>query len=167
MKYTNFKKTLILLFLMFLFSSCERSLDYYIVFRNESDKTIIIGNNYSYPTDSTKMISNMLSQPYTKVNPKSSVKLTTGGVKLSSWYQTFYFAQAEGHGVISFYIIEDKVRNDDEKESLIKEYDILARYDVTQIDIEYTSWTLVYPPSTEMQYIHMFPPYEEVCAKVN
>lgn len=155
---------IILLFLVLLFSSCERSSDHYIVFRNDSDMVLIIGDNWSYPTDSTTMISNMLSQPYSKVNPRSSVKLTTGGVKLSSWYQTFYLAQTDGNGYISFYIIEDRIRNDDEKESMIKDYNILARYDVTQEDIESTHWTLVYPPSKEMKNIHMFPLYHNYAA---
>ena len=159
MRHPDFEK-IILLLLTSLFSSCEKPSDYYIVFVNNSDKTVMISHNYAYPKDSLVLIKNMLSQPCRKVNPKSSVRLTTGGVKLSSWYQSFYFSQTEAQGYVSFCMIEDKVRTDDEKESLIKEYDILARYDVTQDDIESLHWTLEYPPSKEMQAIHMFPPFD-------
>lgn len=41
-------------------------------------------------------------------------------------------------------------------DNTIKDYDILARYDITKEDIETLRWRLTYPPSSEMSAIHMY-----------
>ncbi len=41
-------------------------------------------------------------------------------------------------------------------ERVQREYDVLARYDLTDEDLESLNFTLVYPPSEEMAGVHMW-----------
>ena len=43
-------------------------------------------------------------------------------------------------------------------EEVVKEYKVLARYDLTLEDLERLNWTIYYPPNEKMKGIKMYYP---------
>lgn len=134
-------------------SSHDRS--YYINFYNTSDYTLCVDFDCSYPDDSVTTIREIMGSvnPCYSINPHSYSKVWQGIGKRQSWYS--YFDDSYS-GFVSFYIIDDRVKDKGDVEKIQREYDILARYDVTINDIESLDWSLTYPPTEEMSYIHMY-----------
>lgn len=140
-------------------SCVNKTKDYFINLENNSDRTIIVLAGFDYPNDSTYVLDCLWSQQHSPIKPNSSQILYAGYEKPSSWYINFYISQTECSGYISFYIMDIKVKALYDLETIEKDYMILARYDVTQDDIERLDWTLSYPPTPEMQGIHMWLSY--------
>ena len=142
--------------------SCVKSKDYYINFENNSDKTVIVSEAFDYPSDSIGVLELFYSQPDISIKPKTSQLLFGGFEKPSSWYIHFYHSQTEYAGYVSIYVMDAGVKLRYDLETIQKDYMILARYDITQDDIERLDWKISYPPTEEMSTMHMYPPYKDV-----
>lgn len=62
---------------------------------------------------------------------------------------------------------QDRSKENEIWKSIVENYDVLVRYDLSLNDIDCLRddmgvATLYYPPTPEMKYIKMWPPYEEV-----
>lgn len=65
----------------------------------------------------------------------------------------------------SFTIIDKEiVENPETVESIYYDYNVLARYDVTEEDMDNLEWSLEYPPSEAMRNVHMYPSFDEIVA---
>ena len=144
--------------LLFIALSCQRGIEYNILFENQSDSAICIGFDCTYPDDSLNVIAHILDpiNPCLEIAPHSQGKLWQGIGKKESWYYVFDFSHSNYHGYISFTIMDKEVKDCGELESVQKEYNILARYDITNEDIEKLGWKLTYPPSHELERMHIW-----------
>jgi hypothetical protein len=52
--------------------------------------------------------------------------------------------------------MDKKIKECGDPEKVQKEYNILARYDLTKTDIENLNWRLTYPPSPELSKMHIW-----------
>ena len=148
-----------ILLLISSFISCSTlSEDYYINLYNNSDITICVADDLRYPMDSINGIQAVMDQanPCNEIPPNTKNTLWTGVGKKTSWYAFFDISQDNYAGYISFYIMDIDVKNKGNIETTQKDYNILARYDITREDIEYLNWNLYYPPTPEMSRIHMW-----------
>lgn len=142
------------LMLLLIPLSCDPPEHSYITFNNRSNQTIFVGWGLSYPQDSTRVIDLMIrSDHYDEIAPYSKRDLWHGTEKIESWVSCFDRSHA---GYLSFYIMDNEVRNMRDIENILKDYRILARYDLTEDDLATLDWTLSYPPTPEMSHIHMW-----------
>lgn len=147
---------------LFILVSCVRSEDiFYITFINKSDKTICIAYDCSYPRDSVKVIREMIDSrnPCDVIAPNMNKELWTGVGKKQSWYAYFRYSRESYNGYVSFYIMDIDVKNNGSIDDTQNDYNLLARYDITQEEIENLNWILTYPPTPEMSFVHMWLSY--------
>lgn len=153
------KRIVFCILLLFTIISCEKPRDYYITFENNSNKTVIVDIGFGYPKDSINVIESMYIESLIQIRPNSSKNIFGGFEKPSSWYIDFYHSQTRCSGYVSFYIMDASVKRRHDLETIQKEYMLLARYDITQEDIERLDWTISYPPTPEMHGVHMWISY--------
>lgn len=142
--------------------SCEKSKDHYIRVKNNSDFTICCQIDSDYPADSLLFLHRMGYQLPLSIPPSSSYSYVTGsGCRLDSWYVEFYDAEINHSGYLSFYLakmdseIVEAIENGLTIDGYI-DFQIVARYDLRREDIERLDWMITYPPSEEMNGIHMW-----------
>ena len=149
-------KIIHILLLALIISACSpHDSSFNIDFHNTSDYTLCVDFDCVYPDDSVSTISEVMRQvsiPFI-IKPHSQMDVWHGAEKKQSWYA--YFDVSE-NGFVSFYIIDVKVKNEGNVEKTLREYNVLARYDVTIEDLESLNWSLAYPPTAEMSIIHMY-----------
>lgn len=61
---------------------------------------------------------------------------------------------------VSFFIFDKEIVESIPWETIVEEYMVLQRYDVTKKDLERLNCVLYYPPTEEMKTIRMYPRYE-------
>ncbi len=74
---------------------------------------------------------------------------------LEDWF--YYFP----NDTISVFLFDGKTVETVPWETVVKEYLVLQRYDLSIEDMKKLDRTIHYPPTPEMRDIHMWPPYEE------
>lgn len=151
MKHT--KSVYYLFFVLLISISCqEYSEDFFIIFENDSDKTICVYADVSYPVDSLRAIRAMVANSY-EIPPRSQNTMTWGVGKWQSWYSSFDLSD---RGYVSFTILDSEVMKSNNVESIQENYNILARYDLTKEDFDKLKLKLTYPPTPEMSHVHMW-----------
>lgn len=153
MKHT--KSVYFLFFVLLISISCqEYSEDFFIIFENDSDKTICVSDDGLYPVDSLLAIRFMVVPGnYYEIPPRSQSTMTWGVGKWQSWYVSF---DSSDCGYVSFTILDSEVMKSNNVESIQENYNILARYDLTKEDLEKLKFKLTYPPTPEMSHVHMW-----------
>ena len=148
-------KTLIPLLFILILASCEYDPDRYLTFHNNSEKAIYVEWTLSYPADSLSELRRIRHglDEWKIIYPKSKIVLTTGTEKLVSWLGE---AIRSDYGYLSFTVMDLDTAKEGDYERVKREYDVLARYDLTDEDLESLNFTLVYPPSEEMAGVHMW-----------
>ena len=156
MKYSYYLLTVVLFIILFI--SCQRSEDYNILFENLSDNTICIGFDYSYPVDSLNVIAEIMNpiNPCFEIAPHSQESLWQGIDKKESWYCIFELSKTNFNGYVSFTIVDKEIKESGDLEKVQTGYNILARYDLKNVDIEDLGWRLTYPPSPKLKRMHIW-----------
>ena len=152
------RRICLLLQIISLVSCSTLSEDFFITFCNNSDLTICIAPDFSYPEDSINGIKVVMdpANPCDEISSNTQKALWIGVGKKVSWYSFFDYSQNNYSGYISFYIMDIDVKNEGNLETIQNDYNILARYDIIREDMEYLNWKLYYPPTPEMSRIHMW-----------
>lgn len=137
--------------------SCQQNENFNIVFENLSDNSICIGFDSSYPDDSLNVITKIMDpiNPCIEIAPHSRDNIWEGVGKKVSWQYFFDHSQSY-KGYVSFTVMDKKIKECGDPEKVQKEYNILARYDLTKTDIENLNWRLTYPPSPELSKMHIW-----------
>lgn len=146
---------------LFILASCARTEGiFYVSFINKSTNTICVAFDCSYPKDSIKVIKEMIDSrnPCDIIAPNRGKELWQGTGKKESWLAYFNLSQESYNGYVSFYIMDIDVKHG-RIDGIQNDYHILARYDITQEEIEMLNWTLTYPPTPEMSSVHMWLSY--------
>ena len=150
-------KPLIPLLFILILASCEYGPDYYLTFQNNSGMTIYVDWDTSYPADSL-LILKWMRKGYDAGNgdvilPHSKSVLRNGTEKRQSWLGQ---AIMSDYGYLSFTIMNIDTAKEGDYERIQREYDVLARYDLTGDNLQNLNYTLTYPPSDEMAGVHMW-----------
>lgn len=148
-------------------TACVPPENSYISGRNQSDLEIIVGVlREDYAKDSLAGhwdVHNALRWPHARVRPGETFRLYNTIEKAESWRYTFEEMVKDGLGDrISVFFADAALMDAVSLDLVVENYDILARYDLTEGDLDYLGWSLCYPPDERMSTIHMFPSYEEV-----
>jgi len=153
---------------LLLLDSCEERYEEasQIFFYNRSDRDVMVVMAFDYPEDSTGLITDT-----------ALLEWKTGKPVLKG--EQFVFKQHHRHRNIwgswrgeymfshffSFTIIDKKIVETPETiESIYYDYNVLARYDVTEEDMDNLEWSLEYPPTEAMRNVHMYPSFDEIVA---
>ena len=86
---------------------------------------------------------------------KESRTEQSGSRYLEQWFS--YFPQ----DTISIFLFDEETVETVPWETVVKEYLVLQRYDLSIEDFKRLDNDIHYPPTPEMRDIHMWPPYEE------
>lgn len=74
---------------------------------------------------------------------------------IESWFSCF------PNDTISIFLFDEEIVETVPWETVVKEYLVLQRYDLSIEDFKRLDNDIHYPPTPEMRDIHMWPPYEE------
>ena len=156
MKQFSFLIIMVALFL----TGCTSLPDAFIYFYNQSNDTIYVANGYcSYPEDSTFVFKGE-SYNWDELRPEqSSCYPAEPGLYLNGYGGSWNRRINDGNGYVSFYVIDPSTRALLESSYTEEEYPVIVRYDLTINDLEELNYRVVYPPSEQMQSVHMWPPY--------
>jgi hypothetical protein len=124
---------------------------------NTCNNTVGVWVACNYP-DSVSVLSYLKDATYGQdyVAPYSHLQLSYGVGKKLSWHYYFDVSETECEGFVSFYIYDPQTIALNSIEIIEDNYLILARYDIRREDIENLDWKISYPPTEEMQGIHMW-----------
>lgn len=140
--------------IFFLASTCENeNCHKTIPFANYSDKTLWIVESYAPPSDtslSPSSISNI------DANPANIVNCNEINSSLL-WQRDCY----EGVSLVRIYIYDLDVIKTVPKDTIIDNYMILRRYDLTVDNLQSLNWKIPYPPTEAMRSMKMYPAYGE------
>lgn len=88
--------------------------------------------------------------------PANEVKTAgTPNTRIERWFASF------PRDTMSIFIFDEEIVNHNSWDIIAEEYLVLQRYDLSKEDIKKLYHDIHYPPTPEMQDIHMWPPYEE------
>ena len=148
------KKIKILLFLagiIFLASTCENeNCHKSIPFVNSSDKDLYVLLKTLPPNDTSFLeFGNPTRNDEHRVLPHSEKKL--------SLRRDCY----EGKPELQIYILDVHIFDTNSWKTVVEDYLILQRYDLTPDDVKALNWSIPYPPTPAMKNMKMYPPYKE------
>ena len=160
-------KSSIVLFSLIVFTSCGslmRDGHVYFTIANDSGTQLFFDWCADYPDPDTAIV-NTITPNMVKANPGCVIYPTS--TEDISTHQLF------GR-------IEKLYYNTEYKSFMLFDYDILmspdisetsqafiVRYDITLDDLNRLNWVLHYPPTPDMQDVHMYPPYGKVIEDYN
>ena len=151
---------------LLLLDSCEERYEEasQIFFYNRSDRDVMVVMHKDYPEDSTGLLIDTALLEWKTGKPvlkgEQYVFKERAPFRWESWRYTYEYCR-----YISFSIIDKEiVENPETVESIYYDYNVLARYDVTEEDMDNLEWSLEYPPSEAMRNVHMYPSFDEIVA---
>ena len=127
-------------------------IEYVILLKNQSNHKIdgYLGANEHYP-DTTVVETNFRRS----LNPGSSIDFSAK----RPWEEIF--ERYVLSDTLSMFIFHTDTLEANSWETIISEYKVLQRYDLSIQDIHLLNHDIPYPPTEQMKDMRMYPPYEE------
>lgn len=151
----NYCRTITCLILIATFViSCVPPIDteYVILLKNQSNHRIdsYLGANKHFP-DTTIVETNFRWS----VEPEKSI----GFSSTTRWEKIF--EEYVPSDTLSMFVFHTDTLEANLWETIIDEYKVLKRYDLSIEDIQLLNYDIPYPPTERMKDMQMYPPYEE------
>jgi hypothetical protein len=128
-----------------------------IIFYNNYDRDVYINSDVLYP-DTMYIIKyppGTVSQAhiYKTQSGKSNVYALTGPRRgcLEDWYNEY--------DTVMYFVLDAYMWENESSQTIIDNYLVLQRYDLSWEDIRQLEWSLPFPPTDTMKYMRMYPPY--------
>lgn len=122
----------------------------FITFRNDFIADIYVDGSFSYPDTSIRF------------QPNFADKIGITKNKPALWGRDCYenkFAIPYINDTLMIFVFDAQVFENTHWDSVVKDYMIIKRYDVSLQDLRDNDWLLTYPPTEAMKDIKQFPPY--------
>ncbi|MDR0872653.1 MAG: hypothetical protein LBN27_04180 [Prevotellaceae bacterium] len=137
--------------------SCEPKGNSIIKFVNKSGISVYINKSFEYPDT-------IVGTPAPTYWQKKVVSGETNTYALNlfdiSWETQFRGKGIPSDTLMVFVFDANKLDSLYKESSSVDVFStLLKRYDLSLQDLQQVNWVLTYPPSTEMKYIKMYPPY--------
>jgi|SRR5690554_183757 len=149
----SFKIILFFILIITSMGSCiPMDIEYSILLKNQSNHKIdsYLGANEHYP-DTTVVETNFRWSVY----PGSSIDYSA----TTPWEEIF--ERYVPSDTLSMFVFHTDTLETNSWETIISEYKVLKRYDLSLEDVQSLNYTIPYPPTEQMKDMRMYPPYEE------
>jgi len=121
---------------------------------NNSTNDIYMYYGANYPDTTIKEYNPAVSSSSYLIKNKSSNSINNGDPI------EFRFKEHRSDTII-FFLFDATIAKTIPWDSVMKNYLVLQRFDLSLEDLVRLNWTITYPPTDEMKNIHMFPPYKK------
>jgi hypothetical protein len=125
---------------------------------NNSDKVLWVTRSLISPNDTLFYRSDIPSLQSISANPGQVYKL--GENKNSGLWVRGCFEEYSHSAEVHVFIFDMDIINTIDRDTIIKNYMLLQRYDLTIEDLQRLNWQITYPPSEAMRDVKMYPPYK-------
>ena len=152
--------TLFLLILTMGLLGCSSLPDAFVYFHNHSSITVYVSRNCAYPLDSISIFNQDIGRWNEIHSGKSNRYPAEPGLYLDGYGGSWNLLLSDTYGYVSFYVIDQSIKESLNTLSIDESYPVIVRYDLTASDLEKLDYKVDYPPTEQMMFVHMYPPYE-------
>jgi hypothetical protein len=133
-------------------SSCH----FQLVFNNNYDKNTYVTFGSGYPDTIVAlrlMYGKMANGEYTQAGQSNSSPLSH---PRRNCLEDIFRRERD---TLMYFVIDAYIFENNSWQTIIDNYLILQRYDLTVADMNLLHWSLPFPPTEEMRHMKMYPPY--------